>query len=177
MVLYEKALTTDQIDTVLLVGGSTRMPMIKNMIEEHFGKPPQISGSPDETVALGAALMGALIEPRRFLPGQVRDRTVGIKRFSDVCSYSLGMAVLGESGELRNSTIIPKNTSIPCDVSKDDYRTTVPNQKEFDVIVLQGSEEFSPRECEVRDAYEVSGIPEYPAGAPNQSDVQIQRQW
>ena len=168
VVLHEKKMTTAQIDTVLLVGGSTRMPMIKDMIEEHFGKPPQVSGSPDETVALGAALMGELIEPepRRFLPGQVRDRTVGIQRFSDVCSHSLGMAVLSESGELRNSTIIPKNTNIPCDVSKDDYKTTVPNQKEFDVIVLQGPEDFSPRECEVRDAYEVSGIPEYPAGAP-----------
>ena len=168
VVLHEKKMTTAQIDTVLLVGGSTRMPMIKDMIEEHFGKPPQVSGSPDETVALGAALMGELIEPkpRRFLPGRTRDRTVGIQRFSDVCSHSLGMAVLSESGELRNSTIIPKNTNIPCDVSKDDYKTTVPNQKEFDVIVLQGPEDFSPRECEVRDAYEVSGIPEYPAGAP-----------
>ena len=168
VVLYEKKLTTAQIDTVLLVGGSTRMPMIKDMIEEHFGKPPQVSGNPDETVALGAALMGELIEPkpRRFLPGQVRARTVGIKRFSDVCSHDLGMAVLSESRELRNSTIIPKNTTIPCDFSKDNYRTTVPNQKEFDVIVLQGPEDFSPRECEVRDAYEVSGIPEYPAGAP-----------
>ena len=168
VVLHEKKMTTAQIDTVLLVGGSTRMPMIKDMIEEHFGKPPQVSGSPDETVALGAALMGELIEPkpRRFLPGRTRDRTVGIQRFSDVCSHSLGMAVLSESGELRNSTIIPKNTNIPCDVSKDDYKTTVPNQKEFDVIVLQGPEDFSPRECEVRAAYEVSGIPEYPAGAP-----------
>ena len=156
VVLYEKQMTTDQIDTVLLVGGSTRMPMIKNMIEEHFGKPPQVSGSPDETVALGAALMGELIEP-----SQVRAKTVGIKRLIDVCSYSLGMAVLSESGELRNSTIIPKNTSIPCDVSKDNYRTA-PNQTEFDVIVLQGSEEFSPRECEVREAHEVSGIPKYP---------------
>ena len=166
VVLHERRMTTDQIDTVLLVGGSTRMPMVKNMIEEHFGKPPQISGSPDETVALGAALMGELIEPnaRRFLPGRSRDRSVGIKRFTDVCSRSLGMVVLSESGELRNSTIIPKNTSIPCDVSKDNYRTA-PNQGEFDVIVLQGSEDFSPRECEVRDTYVVSGIPKYSAGA------------
>ena len=70
VVLHQRRMTTDQIDTVLFVGGSTRMLMIKNMIEEHFGKPPQISGSPDETVALGTALMGELIEPnaRRFLP-------------------------------------------------------------------------------------------------------------
>lgn len=166
VVLYEKGLTTDQIDTVLLVGGSTRMPMIKDMIEEHFGKPPQVSGSPDETVALGAALMGELIEPMRGLPGRTRSRTVGIQRFNDICSYNLGMVVLSESGELQNSTVIPKNTKLPCDVSKDDYKTTSANQEEFDVIVLQGPEDLSPRECKVREVHVVSGIPKYPAGAP-----------
>ena len=74
------------------------------------------------------------------------------------------MVALSESGELRNSTIIPKNTNIPCNVSRDDYLTTGPNQTEFDVIVLQGGEEIEPRYCPVRDAYEVYDIPPRPAG-------------
>ena len=166
VVLHEKGFVADQIDTVLMVGGSTRLPMIKNMLEEHFGKPSETSGSPDETVALGAAIMGELIEseelPRRSLPGRTRARNVGIKRFSDVCSYSLGMVALSESGELHNSVIIPKNTIIPCDVSKDNYRTTSHNQTEFDVIVLQG--DLNPRECDVHKAYEFYDIPPRPAG-------------
>ena len=168
VVLHEVGRTTDQIDTVLLVGGSTRLPMIQNMLTEHFGKPPDASINPDEAVAIGAAVMGELIQTegtklRGFL-GAAPKRNFGIMRISDVCSHSLGMVALSESGELRNSTIIPKNTNIPCNASRDDYLTTSPNQTEFDVIVLQGAEELAPRYCPVHDAYEVYDIPPRPAG-------------
>ena len=169
VVLYEITLTRDQIDKVLLVGGSTRMPMIQNMLTEHFEKPPETSVNPDEAVAVGAAIMGELIqseatESRGFLAA-APERNFGIARISDVCSHSLGMIVLDkETSELRNSTIIPKNTNIPCDVSRDDYRTASSNQTEFDVIVLQGSEDLEPQSCPVRDAYEVFDIPPRPAG-------------
>ena len=169
VVLDEITLTPDQIDKVLLVGGSTRMPMIQNMLTEHFGKPPDTSVNPDEAVAVGAAIMGALIqseatESGRFL-GAAPAQTFGIARISDICSHSLGMVVLDKAAsELRNSTIIPKNTNIPCDVSRDDYLTTSPNQTEFDIIVLQGGEGLPPRECPVHDAYEVFDIPPRPAG-------------
>ena len=168
VVLHEVGFTTDQIDTVLLVGGSTRLPMIQNMLTEHFGKPPDTSVNPDEAVAIGAAVMGELIqsgEPKKraFLSAGPT-RNFGIMRISDVCSHSLGMVALAENGELRNSTIIPKNTNIPCNVSRDDYLTTSPNQTEFDVIVLQGAEELEPRYCPVHDAYEVYDIPPRPAG-------------
>ena len=176
VVLDEITLTPEQIDRVLLVGGSTRMPMIQNMLTDHFGKPPDTSVNPDEAVAVGAAIMGTLIaseatESRRFLGaapkriGAAPEQTFGIARISDVCSHSLGMVVLDkEASELRNSTIIAKNTNIPCDVSRDDYRTASANQTEFDVIVLQGPEDLEPRECPVRDAYEVFDIPPRPAG-------------
>ena len=176
VVLDEITLTTDQIDKVLLVGGSTRMPMIQNMLTEHFGKPPDTSVNPDEAVAVGAAIMGALIESeatesRRLVGaapkqiGAAPEQTFGIARISDICSHSLGMVVLDKAASaLRNSTIIPKNTNIPCDVSRDDYRTASANQTEFDVIVLQGPEDLEPRECPVRDAYEVFDIPPRPAG-------------
>ena len=168
VVLHEVGLTNRHIDTILLVGGSTRLPMIQNMLTEHFGQPPDTSVNPDEAVAIGAAVMGELIQSeetksRGFL-GAAPKRNFGIMRISDVCSHSLGMVALAENGELRNSTIIPKNTNIPCDVSRDDYLTTSPNQTEFDVIVLQGAEELEPRYCPVHDAYEVYDIPPRSAG-------------
>ena len=167
VVLSEAGLTRAQIDTVLLVGGSTRLPMIRDMLADHFGQPPDTSINPDEAVATGAAGMGALIQAEqsgvRGLLGASPVRG-GLMRISDVCSHSLGMVVLDELGELGNSTIIKKNTPIPCEVSRDTYETTSPNQTEFDVIVVQGDMP-DPRDCPVRDAYEIYDIPPRPAGA------------
>ena len=167
-VLKEIVLTTDQIDTVLLVGGSTRLPMIQNMLTEHFGKSPDTSVDPDEAVVFGAAVMGELVQaeetkPRGFL-GAASKQNFGLMRIRDVCSHSLGMVALDSIGELCNSIIIPKNTNIPCNESNDNYRMTGHNQTQFDVIVLQGDEGLAPRECPVRDAYEVYNIPPRPAG-------------
>ena len=168
LVLKEVGLTTDRIDTVLLVGGSTRLPMIQNMLIEHFGKQPDSSVNPDEAVVYGAAVMGDIIlsektKERSFL-GAAPKRNFGLIRISDVCSHSLGMVALDNIGMLTNSIIIPKNTNIPCEVSKADYKTTSHNQTEFDIIVLQGDEGLVPRDCPVRDAYEVYNIPPRPAG-------------
>jgi molecular chaperone DnaK len=172
LVLDEVDLTKDKIDTVLLVGGSTRMPMVQNMIAEHFGKPPDTYLHPDEAVVFGAAVMGELIQSenskkRGFLgpASKAPKQNFGIMRISDVCSHSLGMVAINEeTRELRNSIIIPKNTNIPCEVSKDDYWTSSPNQTEIDVIVLQGGEDSDPRNSKVRDAYEVYDIPTSPTG-------------
>ena len=168
VVLGEANLTREQIDTVLLVGGSTRLPMIRDMLGQHFGKPPDTSVNPDEAVAVGAAGMGALIqseqtEERRFIGAGPAPIAGGIMRISDVCSHSLGIVALDEIGDLINSTIIKKNTNIPCEISRDNYETTSPNQTEFDVIVLQGDMQ-DPRDCPVRDAYEIYDIPSRPAG-------------
>ena len=170
LVLKEVGLTTNQIDTVLLVGGSTRLPMIQKMLAEHFSKQPDSSVNLDEAVVYGAAVMGEIISSQRmkkrsFL-GAAPKRNFGLMRISDVCSHSLGMVALDNIGMLTNSTIIPKNTNIPCEVSKDHYSTTSHNQTEFDIIVLQGDPGIDPRECPVRDAYEAYNIPPHPAGAP-----------
>lgn len=167
LVLIEADLTREQIDTVLLVGGSTRLPMIRDMLAQHFGKPPDTSVNPDEAVAIGAAGMGALIqseqtEEHRFI-GAGPAPITGIMRISDVCSHSLGIVALDEIGDLINSTIIKKNTNIPCEISRDNYETISPDQTEFDVIVLQGDMQ-DPRDCPVRDAYEIYDIPSRPAG-------------
>ena len=169
LVLKEVGLTTDRIDTVLLVGGSTRLPMIQDMLTEHFGKQPDSSVNPDEAVVYGAAVMGEIIlseetKERSFL-GAAPKRNFGLMRISDVCSHSLGMVTLDNIGMLTNSTIIPKNTNIPCEVSRADYKTTSHNQTEFDIIVLQGDPGIDPRGCPVRHAYEAYNIPPHPAGA------------
>ncbi len=168
VVLIEGDMTWGDIDTVLLVGGSTRLPMIRDMLTQHFGKPPDTSVNPDEAVAIGAAGMGALIqseqtEERRFIGAGPAPIAGGIMRISDVCSHSLGIVALDKIGDLINSTIIAKNTKIPCEISRDSYVTTSPDQTEFDVIVLQGDME-DPRDCPVRDAYEIYDIPPRPAG-------------
>ena len=164
VVLQEAELKREQINTVLLVGGSTRLPMIREMLSRHFGKPPDTSVNPDEAVAVGAAGMGALVQTaeRRFI-GAGPAPGAGIMRISDVCSHSLGMVVLDETRKLSNSTIIEKNTHIPCEVARDDYETTGPGQTEFDLIVLQGDMP-DPRDCPVRDAWEFYDIPPRPAG-------------
>ena len=171
VVLHEVELAVDQIETVLLVGGSTRLPMIQNMLTEHFGKSPDTSVNPDQAVVFGASVMGEFIQSeerkkRSFIGGAptVPKQSFGIMRISDVCSHSLGMVVRDAIGELKNSIIIPKNTNIPCDISKDNFQTTSHNQTEFDVIVLQGPEGLSPRDCPVHDAFEVYDIPPRPAG-------------
>ncbi len=168
VVLKDANLMPEQIDTALLVGGSTRLPMIQDMLAQHFGNPPDTSVNPDEAVAVGAAGMGALIqseqtEERRFIGAGPAPIAGGIMRISDVCSHSLGIVVLDEIGDLINSTIIEKNTNIPCEISRDNYETTSPDQTEFDVIVVQG-EIPDPRYCPVRDAYEFYDIPPRPAG-------------
>ena len=77
------------------------------MLTEHFGKPPETSGNPDEAVAIGAAIMGSLIQSeKRSYIGPASTPGMGIMRISDVCSHSLGMAALDEAGKLRNSVII-----------------------------------------------------------------------
>jgi len=163
VVLHEANQTPQQIDTVLLVGGSTRMPMIRQMLTEYFGQPPDSSVNPDECVAIGAAIQGALIASERGgLQHPSTARTQGIMRISDVCSHSLGMVALDEIGELRNSIIIPKNTNIPIEMSRDDYVTTAHNQTELDVYVLQG-ESPEPRDCPVREVYQFYDIPPRPA--------------
>ena len=141
------------------------MPMIREMLTQYFGKPPDTSVNPDECVVIGAALFGALIQSEQ--EGLTRQRAsplheVGIMRISDVCSHSLGMVALDEIGALRNSIIIPKNTNIPCEISRDSYFTTSRQQTELDVYVLQGGQS-DPRDCPVREAYEFYDIPPRPA--------------
>jgi len=162
VVLDEASLKRSQIDTVLLTGGSTRMPMVKSMLRTFFKKEPNASVNPDEVVSLGAAIEGAMLQVKKGIAGERVVKMLGGITSQDVNSHSLGIVTLKE-GRLRNSIIIPKNTPIPTEMSRNDYVTSYNNQTSLDVYLTQG-EEADPRCCTLLGAYEFNDIPPRPAG-------------
>ena len=156
-VLEDSGLSPTEVDSVLLAGGSTRMPMVRSRIEEMFGKAPARDINPDEAVALGAALTAAIESAERSGSAPPIDITT-----RDVTSHSLGMVVYRD-GRLHNSKIIPKNSRIPSEQSRDDYATTHDSQTTMDLWLVQG--EFDdPLQCNVLGHFEFYGIPPRPAG-------------
>ncbi len=155
--LDEAGLRAEDIDTVLLAGGSTRMPMVRDLLKRKFARAPATDINPDECVALGAALTAALESAR--LSGE--HSAIDIRTY-DVTSHSLGMVVYRE-GRLYNSRIIRRNARIPCDQTRDDYATTHDGQTTMDLWLVQG-ENDNPLECNVLGHFEFYGIPARPAG-------------
>jgi molecular chaperone DnaK (HSP70)/uncharacterized protein YegL len=156
-VLADAGTDASTVDTVLLAGGSTRMPMVRESLTNIFGKPPATDINPDEAVALGAALTAAI--ESAALAGE--ESPVDI-RTHDVTSHSLGMVVYRE-GSLFNSRIIQKNTRIPAEKTREDYSTTHDGQTTVDLWLVQG-EDTNPLECTVLGHFEFYGIPPRPAG-------------
>ncbi len=156
-VLEDARLSPRDIDTVLLAGGSTRMPMVRELITRIFQREPATDINPDECVSLGAALMAALESAR--LAGEKPPVDI---RTHDVTSHSLGMVVYRD-GKLANSPIIRRNSRIPCDRTRDDYVTTYDGQTAMDLWLVQG-ESRDPLECNVLGHFEFYGIPPRPAG-------------
>jgi molecular chaperone DnaK len=156
-VLQEARIRADTVDTVLLAGGSTRMPMVRKQLERIFSRPPATDVNPDEAVAKGAAVVAAIEYAR--ISGQ--DSPVDI-RTHDVTSHSLGMVVYRDRS-LRNSKIIRRNTRIPAEQTRDDYTTTHENQTTMDLWLVQGEGE-DPLECTVLGHFEFYGIPPRGAG-------------
>jgi molecular chaperone DnaK len=155
-VLDEARMVSSQIDTVLLAGGSTRMPMVRRLISEAFEREPATDINPDECVALGAALTAALESARA-----AGERPPVDIRTHDVTSHSLGMVVY-KDGHLHNSPIIRRNSRIPCERTRDDYVTTHHGQTSMDLWLVQG-EEADPLKCNVLGHFEFYGIPARPA--------------
>lgn len=153
-------LSANQIDRVLLVGGSTRVPAVSAILEQVFGKAPDDTIHPDDAVAMGAALWAAskVVEMApESAPAPVTQKISGIQ-ITDVTSHSFGIEALNPfTNKLINSILIPRNSPIPSEVSKE-FATPEPNVTAIKVAIYQGEYE-DPKLCNPVGEFTLSGLP------------------
>ena len=147
--LADAGLKPADIDEVVLVGGSTRVPKIQQLVKEYFGKEPHKGVNPDEVVAVGAAIQGGVLK------GEVKDVLL-----LDVTPLSLGIETLG--GVM--TTVISRNTTIPTRKSEV-FSTATDNQTSVEVHVLQGERQMA-RDNRTLGRFHLVGLPPAPRGVP-----------
>ena len=162
LVLSQAGMNFSQIERVLLVGGSSRMPMVSRMLEQLAGMPPDRSQSPDEAIAHGAALYCGML-----MGGAARSGANC--RLVNVNSHSLGVIGIHQAtGRKTNVILIPKNTPLPHEVGRN-FKTAMADQRSVSVQVVEGEGErpetcMTVGECVVRDL---------PSGLPQGSPIQV----
>jgi Fe-S protein assembly chaperone HscA len=149
MALADAGLRPSHVDEVVLVGGSTRVPLVRRRVQELFGKAPHSQLNPDEVVALGAAVQA------HILAGGITSMLL-----LDVTPLSLGIETLG--GVV--SVLISRNTTVPTS-AREMFTTSVDGQTVVDMHVLQGERELA-KDCRSLARFELRGIEPMPAGMP-----------
>jgi molecular chaperone DnaK len=147
--MKDAGLQNSQIDEVILVGGSTRIPRIQQAVEEFFGKKPNKSVNPDEVVAVGAAIQGGV------LTGEVKDVLL-----LDVTPLSMGIQTMGDIYDV----VIEANTTIPTKKTKT-YSTAADNQPSVEINIFQGERPLASHNRKV-GTFILDGIPPAPRGVP-----------
>src|SRR5690349_13058383 len=147
--LKDAGIKPNEIDEVILVGGSTRIPKIQEIVKKFFGKEPNKGVNPDEVVAIGAAIQGAV------LTGEQKDVLL-----LDVTPLSLGIETLGGV----TTVLIPRNTTIPTKKSET-FSTADDNQTTVEIHVLQGERDLATYNKTI-GKFQLTGIPPAPRGMP-----------
>jgi len=171
--LEEAKLKASDIDEVLLVGGSTRIPAIRQRLQSMFGFEPTAAVNVDECVAMGAAIQAGLITVREHPENVDLGMMNGLKdiNLTDVCNHSYGTLcapIDKATGKrvIENRIIVQKNTPLPCEISQVFY-TLYENQQQIEVVVTQG-EDANPQYVNCIGTYRFELPPDRPAEQPIQ---------
>ncbi len=172
MVLEKAKLTPAEMDTILLAGGSTRMPQVRDMLTKVFAKEINDSLNPDECVAIGAALYGTILQIRQkgtasegqYLPEELEVALSGL-RITNVAAHGLGV-IAKEQGISKNFILIPEQSSLPQEKSET-FGTESDNQTRVLVQVMEGNS-TDPEECIRIGECRITDLPPRPAGVPIQ---------